>query len=303
MSWENPFQSPGRFWRGNIHTHSTASDGCLSPEAVCAVYKNAGYDFLCISDHFMERFGYPLTDATRFDTETFVTIRGAELHAGRIESGEPWHLLGIGLPADFAPPSPGESGPSMAARALAAGAFVAAAHPSWYRAGQEEIESLGPIHAVETWNATSAGLNDRPDSWYLLDRLVGAGGRYTACAGDDAHFTRERDDALRAWVRVKAEVLSAGAVVEALKRGAYYSSTGPELQSLTLDHSGQLAVKCSPAAWAFASGLGSRVASARGDESTAFELDISGFDSQWCRLTVIDRNGGRAWSNPIWQGS
>lgn len=195
MSWENPFQSPGRFWRGNIHTHSTASDGCLSPEAVCAVYKNAGYDFLCISDHFMERFGYPLTDATRFDTETFVTIRGAELHAGRIESGEPWHLLGIGLPADFAPPSPGESGPSMAARALAAGAFVAAAHPSWYRAGQEEIESLGPIHAIETWNATSAGLNDRPDSWYLLDRLVGAGGRYTACAGDDAHFTRERDDA------------------------------------------------------------------------------------------------------------
>lgn len=29
-----PFSAPGRFWRGNLHTHSTLSDGALSPEVV-----------------------------------------------------------------------------------------------------------------------------------------------------------------------------------------------------------------------------------------------------------------------------
>ena len=28
-----PFALPGRFYKGNLHTHSTRSDGGLSPEA------------------------------------------------------------------------------------------------------------------------------------------------------------------------------------------------------------------------------------------------------------------------------
>ncbi|HVU14003.1 MAG TPA: hypothetical protein VHD90_22145, partial [Phototrophicaceae bacterium] len=59
-----PFDKPGRFYRGNLHTHSTRSDGRLSPELVCRFYREAGYDFLAITDHFMERYGYPITDTT-----------------------------------------------------------------------------------------------------------------------------------------------------------------------------------------------------------------------------------------------
>ncbi|MGL5010699.1 MAG: phosphotransferase, partial [Paracoccaceae bacterium] len=29
------FRAKGRFWRGNLHTHSTRSDGILAPEEVC----------------------------------------------------------------------------------------------------------------------------------------------------------------------------------------------------------------------------------------------------------------------------
>ena len=29
-----PFSSPGRFWRGDLQTHSHLSDGALSPEQV-----------------------------------------------------------------------------------------------------------------------------------------------------------------------------------------------------------------------------------------------------------------------------
>jgi len=57
-----PFARKGRFWRGNLHTHSTRSDGRLPPEAVADFYRNAGYDFLALTDHFWEHCGYPITD-------------------------------------------------------------------------------------------------------------------------------------------------------------------------------------------------------------------------------------------------
>jgi hypothetical protein len=34
-----PFSTPGRFWRGNLHTRSRLSDGALAPEQVIAAYK------------------------------------------------------------------------------------------------------------------------------------------------------------------------------------------------------------------------------------------------------------------------
>ena len=42
----------GRFYRGNLHCHSNLSDGRWSPEDVIGAYRDAGYDFICLSDHF-----------------------------------------------------------------------------------------------------------------------------------------------------------------------------------------------------------------------------------------------------------
>jgi hypothetical protein len=76
-----PFSSPGRFWRGNLHTHSHLSDGALSPEQVIESYKRAGYDFLQLSEHFLERFGWPIADTRAFCSNSFTTLIGAELQA------------------------------------------------------------------------------------------------------------------------------------------------------------------------------------------------------------------------------
>ena len=145
-----PFDKPGRFWRGNLHTHSTLSDGAQTPEAICAAYREAGYDFLSLTDHFMEKYAYPIADTLAYRTDNFTTILGAELHAGQIGNGTIWHILAVGLPADFAIPSAGESGPQIAQRAMAAGAFVAAAHPSWYALTEADVLSLGPVHGTST---------------------------------------------------------------------------------------------------------------------------------------------------------
>ena len=40
-----------KWYKGNIHTHTTESDGDASPERVVSWYRRHGYDFLVLSDH------------------------------------------------------------------------------------------------------------------------------------------------------------------------------------------------------------------------------------------------------------
>lgn len=297
----SPFDRPGRFLRGNLHTHSTLSDGHLSPEEVCTLYRRAGYDFLALTDHFMERYGYPISDTRRFRTEGFSTVLGAELHTGKAELGQLWHILAVGLPLDFAPNLPDETGPQIAARALAAGAYVAAAHPAWYGLTEADVTSLGPIHAVEIYNGTAADHNDKPDSLYMLDLLLMRGRRYLACATDDAHFNPDRHDHLRGWVWVKSERNEPDAILDALKSGAYYSSTGPQIHDIQLLPGRKIAIRCSPAERILVTGFGAQAVTAWGNGITSAELSLDNLaNSNFLRVTARDSRGGRAWSNPVW---
>ena len=61
----------------------------------------------------------------------------------------------------------------------------------------------------------------------------------------------------------------------------------------------RLVVRCSPASWVFARGIGSAVVDARGTDLTEVVLDVSRMDAPWCRVTIVDMAGRRAWSNPI----
>ena len=295
-----PFDQPGRFWRGNLHTHSTRSDGALSPEEVCALYRRAGYDFLSITDHFMERYDFPVTDVRSQDSTDFITIPGAELHTGQTELGSVWHILAVGLPFDFARTPDDEAPDALARRAMDAGAYVAVAHPNWYALTERDIESLGPVHAIEIINGIAADHNDGADSWAIADVFLGRGRRYTACATDDYHGHENRDDFQRGWVHVKAESLTADALVDALKRGAYYSSTGPEIYNIQIKAGNVAQIDCSPADRVWVTGVGSMSAYAYGVGKSRFEIDLTKFQSPYCRITVRDRYGRRAWSNPIW---
>ena len=134
-----PFAQPGRFWKGNLHTHSTRSDGRGSPEEVCRRYREAGYDFISVTDHFLPSYDFPITDTRSFRTDGFTTIIGAELHTDLTEFGHMWHILAVGLPDDFAPPGENETARQMANRAMDAGAYAAIAHPAWYGITEKDI--------------------------------------------------------------------------------------------------------------------------------------------------------------------
>lgn len=303
-----PFDKPGRFYRGNLHTHSTRSDATIDPEEVARRYREHGYDFLALTDHFLRQFDWPIVDTTPYRTGSFTTLIGAELHVRDIASGSPWHILAVGLPFDFAPPEQGETGPQIAARAAAAGAFVGIAHPHWYNLTFAEALSLEAAHAVEVYNETCLQLNDRGDSWYMSDLLSNAGRRLSAYAADDAHFT-ERPDAFGGWVQVRAESLDPAAILAALKAGYYYSSQGPMIEDIVIDGD-TLSIRCSPAQAVYLSGRTGTVRkegrilpgfqSRFGDGITDATFPLDAFAGDWCRVTVLDAANKRAWSNPIW---
>jgi hypothetical protein len=293
----NPFTLPGRFFRGNLHSHSTASDGMLDPAALIARYRDAGYDFLTVTDHFLEGFGWPITDTRPFRDRDFTTIIGAELHAPKTRLNEKWHILAVGLPFDFAPTSPDETGPQLAARARAAGAFVAIAHPEWYGLTLDEGRALAAAHAVEVYNHTCWAGNNRSEGWYLCDGLL-AGGRRINAIAVDAHF--KYDDFAGGWVQVRAESLDPDALRAALLAGAYYSTQGPEITDLEMDDE-TIRVGCSPAAVVIASGRGAATERADGPDRTTAAFPLEPFrDGGYVRVTVLDAARRRAWSNPLW---
>ena len=46
-----PFRGEGNWYKGNLHCHTTNSDGVVSPEQAVAFYKARGYHFMAFTDH------------------------------------------------------------------------------------------------------------------------------------------------------------------------------------------------------------------------------------------------------------
>lgn len=301
------FSAPGRFWRGNLHTHSTRSDGVLDPAEVCRRYRDEGYDFMALTDHFIGTYKYPLVDTRGWRTPGFTTILGAELHSGSMANGEIWHILAVGLPLDFAPPDAShfgvvegsETGAALALRAREAGAFVAVAHPQWSGMTLADARGIAAAHAVEVYNHGCWAGCDRADGFAINDLLLSEGRRQTLVATDDAHFSEP--DHFGGWVMVKAEENDPEALLAALKAGLHYSSQGPEIRRIEVQDKA-VEVECSPAVSVMVQGRGTGAKAVHGHSMTRARVPLDRLgDSPWVRVTVVDAAGKRAWSNPYWR--
>jgi hypothetical protein len=304
------FSAPGRFWRGNLHTHSDRSDGILPPEEVCRRYRAEGYDFLAVTDHFIGTYDYPLVDTRPFRAPGFTTLLGAELHSGAMGNGALWHILAVGLPLDFAPGNapgfhqvPGmETGAEIARRARDAGAFVAVAHPQWAGLTLEDARSIEAAHVVEAYNHGCHAGCDRGDGFAINDLLLSEGRRINLIATDDAHFSEP--DHFGGWTMVKAPENDPEALLSALKAGHHYSTQGPELRRIEFTER-SVDVECSAAVSVIVQGQGVAAKAVHGHSMTRASVMIGGqerFDrSPWLRVTVVDAAGRRAWSNPYWR--
>jgi histidinol phosphatase-like PHP family hydrolase len=299
---------PGQWFRGNLHCHSDRSDGHAAPAAVIGAYREAGYDFVALTDHFEAEYGWQITDTRQFRDAHFTTLLGAELSSAPWEQRDCYWVTALGLPLDFAPPPAGDL-PEAIIRARKLRAFVTLLHPGLNAlspTGCETLPGFAAIDAVEVYNhnlAGSAGA-DRANGAYLLDTVLERGRKLLLTAGDDAHFSRP-DDRFGGWIEVWCNRLAPEALLAALRAGRFFSTQGPRIESLRLAGN-RLHVRTSDAHVIGLTGGGDRwqsgteVVSDGATPLTEADFDLAPFRGSYARVVVIDGDGRRAWSNPIW---
>lgn len=121
-----------------------------------------------------------------------------------------------------------------------------------------------------------------------------------ALAVDDAHLRLEHPGWNGGWIEVNAETCTPGELLSAIRRGNFYSSCGPQVQSIAL-HGDLLRMATSPIRFARLVGPGSngrRLGSFDGSLLTEVEMRVPD-DWQYVYVEVEDDNGRRAWTNNL----
>ena len=299
------FCSKGKFFKGNLHGHSNKSDGKLTPEDVCHAYVENGYNFISITDHFLEMFNYPIT-LPELKIKNFTVIPGAEFHTSKMENGELWHMLALGLKDKFTPPNQpnflintqSEKIECLVSRLFEAGAFVSLTHPEWNGMTLQDTQRIKEAHAIEIYNHSCAIECDRGYGVAVLDHILNDGNEINIIATDDSHF--HSDDAFGGWVMVKSETNSEESLLEALKNGHYYSSQGPDFKHIKVKK-GRLEVSCTPVEKIIVSGYGSTTTYKHKTDMVSAMFNLSLLpEKKWLRITIIDKDGKKAWTNPIY---
>jgi hypothetical protein len=201
-----------RWFSGGLHLHTTHSDGTIDPNALAATAREAGLDFIAITDHNNTTHRHEPVDSAvplRIVGEEITTPGG---HANA------WGLR-PGAPIDFRvrpeDPDAAQAIDGLVAATHAAGALFSINHPFGECDGcawQQKIPAS--LDAIEIWNGR---VGPQTEAMRLWDRLLAAGKRVTAVGASDWHRPPDPIDAPA--VRVFAAALTERAVLAAIKNG------------------------------------------------------------------------------------
>ena len=168
-------------------------------------------------------------------------------------------------------------------------------HPEWSSTPAREFEKMRGNFAMEIWNSGCVLENGMDTNAAWWDEILMQGQKLYGCATDDGH---SMDQHCKGWVCVNAEK-NVDSILEGLSTGAFYSSTGPEIKDFYIEN-GEATVVCSPCAEiVFRGGRFPcrREYDAEGKLTRATFRCPEGM--QYLRVTVMDAQGRRAWTNPI----
>ena len=314
----------GNLYKGNLHSHTTISDGKLTPREAVDLYRHNGYAFLCLSDHDV------YTDfRDEFNSDDFILLPGLECGCALYEKNAsgpclkvhhvnallgtrkmreraphkpPTHMERI----DFSPYAGSWDGPSVLRDMImflsGRGLFVTYNHPLWSRVEAEEFQDVGGIAALEIFNnGCEVESADGRDTVHW-DAMLRRGGCVPGFASDDNHNARV-DDSLGGWIVVNADRLAHDDIVEAILQGRYYSSSGPEVYEWGV-RGGEAFVSCS-AANRINFIAGNRVGDGISILGKGLEDCLNGGTyrlkghERYIRAECVDRFGHTAWTNPI----
>ena len=97
--WEiqNPYEDVDwinhKQYKADLHTHTTISDGSMSPQAVVDLYHQNGYEILSITDH--DRVTYPWEKFSDFEPSSLSVIRNEYGLSGIIPENSSYESRGI----------------------------------------------------------------------------------------------------------------------------------------------------------------------------------------------------------------
>lgn len=214
----NPYAAPGSYRKAQLHCHTRRSDGRFEPADLARRYRDAGYTFVCFTDH--DR----VTRCEEVNDESFLAMPGVEEtvvrgvrplgpHLGRLFVDG---LLGSG------------DAQERITRTLASGGVPVLHHPSWTGnlwTGSWSLQSIAALRGpflVEIWNPHSDPEKDAR-CWSAALRAHGPDAHIGGVAGDDCHNDAQFN---RAWVMVKVPVVGGEALRAALLHGAVVATTG-----------------------------------------------------------------------------
>jgi len=298
-----PFEGEGVWLRCALHAHTTNSDGELPPDMLVRHYEWAGYDVLAITDHWVR--------TVEPSTRKLLVIPSTELNA--VAAGHDAHVLALGVEADPEPPDEFAPLAEVVAWIQQNHGVPYLAHTYWSGLRTSDWEACDGLLGIEVWNTGCELEIGRGNSSLHWDEALEAGRALFALATDDSHHPGY--DSGFAWTMVLAAERSQAAVLDALRSGRFYGSTGPEIHHVEHDET-SVVVRCSPAQSVTL--VSSRHRGARANAgrlgypnaSTILEHDSAGLITA-CRLEkpplapfgrieVCDPEGRKAWTNPLW---
>ena len=302
----SPFEATGIWLRCALHTHTTNSDGELAPDLLVRHYERAGYDVLAITDHWVR--------TVERSTRKLLVIPSIELNAEAPTRENDAHVLALGVAADpvlpedhFAPLE------DVVAWVAENGGVPYLAHTYWSGLRTEQWWDCPGLYGLEVWNSSCEVELGRGDASIHWDEALEHGRALFALATDDSHHPGYDSGFAWTWVRVGEKTEEA--VLDALREGTFYASTGPELRAVEVSD-GEVIVRCSPAqsVTLYSGGRhGARANAGRlglPHNADVLEHDDAGlitavrlarpYDAPYGRIEVQAADGAKAWSNPLW---
>ncbi len=305
------------WYKGSLHTHTSGagSTGDASPEGVARWYGRNGYGFLVISDH------NELTTVDCGPSERPLLIPGEEISTRIHNDKVKIHINGIGISKTIDPIDSRTGGPDDVAPTLQAnidailedGGVACINHPNYtWALDHESIKQTTGASLLEVYNggSTSNNMDGGPGKFtyeQIWDGVLSAGQVIYGVATDDAHqynIQGRPNPALpgTGWVMVRAPELTTEAIIEALRSGDFYASTGillaeleatKEAVSLKIEQVGDSLY------WTrFVGRDGVILEECAGPEAT---YHMRG-DEGYVRAVVASSSRAKAWTQPVFLG-
>ncbi len=281
------------FLRGNLHTHTTMSDGKRTPAEAMWAYREAGYDFLAITDH--RKLTVP--DPSEIP-EGLIWIPGTELDY--FLPHQVCHVVGLGIREGIENLYSREGTPQDGIDAIRTlGGKVVLAHPAWSVNTTDFMLGLKGVDATEIWNSVSAPPYNanRPDSSAVLDPVFAAGCLWKVLASDDTHFYQE--EFARGWTMVQTEDRTPEGILKEILEGKSYATQGPVFYQIEV-RDREVTVRTSPCSSViFYSNLAwAKGRTVLGEGLTEVTWTCPPKET-YVRVELTDAMGRRAWSNPL----